>query len=248
MTTPPPSVDDAEWLEPEHLYHQVGSACEIDRPVFQGDVYHGVPLPVMPSTPPEPGKVLVDFVESMVMLVPHPCQCYHGDKLRPRLTVAPVTEVPHYDNFGPERAGAMDKFALPDLPVLLGGKETVASHVADFGRLVSIPNRYLHTSRRMACLSHLGLGLLAKRLLRFQIRMPSTLANTTAYTFRQWNESFVMQAWIRSNGGSLKGFSDWLRTPQVIPALDPVHPVVPGDYLDGALDVLIEEISGKRPE
>src|SRR5258708_4242769 len=165
MNVPAPAVGDVNWLEPEDLYLQVGAACEIDRPLFQGDVFIGVPLPSFPGTPPAPGKVTVDFTESLVMLLPHPCQCYNGDKLRPHLTVAPVTEIPNYDTFGPERDRAFDKFALPDLPVIRDGSECPVSHLASFGRLLTVPRDYLVTSQRIACLSHKGLGLLAKRLI-----------------------------------------------------------------------------------
>lgn len=239
-----PAVENVEWLEPEDLYLSTGANCPIDRPLFQGDVLTAVVLPQMPARPPEPGSVNVEFGRSTVMVVPHPCQCYHGDKLRPYITVAPVTEVPSYDNFGPNRSGAKDKFALPDLPVMIDGQLQVRSHVANFGRLVSIPQRYLSTTSRIACLSHKGLGLLAKRILQFQLRYPSELAQVMAYTQTQWQESWLMQAWVRTHG-SLKGYSDWVRGSHVIPALDPNNPVTPYDFLAGALDVLLEHVTGE---
>jgi len=72
------------------------------------------------------------------MVVRHPCQRYHGDKLRPYRTVAPVRQVTDFDNFGPDRSGTKDKFAL--------------------------------------------LGLLAKRVLGFQLRYPTTPAQAMVYT------------------------------------------------------------------
>jgi hypothetical protein len=242
MTLPAHAVEDTNWLEPEDLYLQAGSSCETDRPLFQGDVFTGVPLPSLPGKPPNFGKVSIDFTESLAMLLPHPCQCYNGDRLRPRLTVAPVTEVPNYENFGADRDRAYDKFALPDLPVMREGNETSISHVASFGRLVTVPKDYLSPSNRMACLSHKGLGLLAKRVIRFQLRMPTELTATMAYTASQWNEAFLMQAWVRTHG-TLEGFSNWMKSPMSIPSLDAYELVVPQEIVTGAVDVLLNEIA-----
>lgn len=242
MNLPAPAVEDTNWLEPEDLYLQAGSSCEIDRPLFQGDVFTGVPLPSLPKRPPAPGKVPIDFTESLAMLLPHPCQCYNGDSLRPRLTVAPVTEVLNYDNFGEDRDRAYDKFALPDLPVIREGKESRISHVASFGRLVTVPKDYLSPSSRLACLSHRGLGLLAKRVIRFQLRMPTELISTMAYTASQWNEAFLMQAWVRKHG-TLAGFSTWMQTPLTIWTINANEATVPQEVVTGALDILLEEIS-----
>ena len=242
MNLPAPANEDVNWLEPTDLYLSVGDSCEIDRPLFQGDVFTGVPLPSLPGAPPGAGRVPIDFTEWTVMLIPHPCQCYNGDKLRSHLTVAPVQEVPNYDTLGPERDRAFDKFALPDLPVTQEGDGQSISYLANFGRLLTVPREYLIPSRRIACLSHQGLGLLAKRLIRFQLRMPSRLSDTMAYTTNQWNEAFLMQAWVRKHL-TLKGYSRWLKTPCVIKALDEEQPLVPADYLTGALDVLIDAVT-----
>lgn len=117
------------------------------------------------------------------MLVPHPCQCYNGDNVRPYLTVAPVNLVENYENFGEDRRGAKDKFALPDLPFLdQRGSWQQGTHVADFGRLVSVPQKYFRSSSRVSCLSHQGLGLLSKRLSLFQLRHRLELAEAMAFT------------------------------------------------------------------
>lgn len=238
------AIEDANWLEPDQLYLAVAPDCDIDRPVFQGDVFCGVTLPQLPSAPVPPGEATVPFAESLCMVVPHPCQCYHGDKLRTRLTVAPLRQVPDYDNFGPNHTGAKDKFALPDLPVLQDGERVPTTHVADLGRLLTVGHRWLQPANRVACLSHRGLGLLAKRVLGFQLRFPTTLANTMAYTAAEWNEAFLMQAWVRREG-RLKGFTDWLRTEQVIPGVNGGRPIAPYQVREGALDVLLQIISGR---
>jgi hypothetical protein len=211
--------------------------------VFQGDVFAAVALPQLPNNPVPPGPAEVVFAETLCMVVPHPCQCYYGDKLRPRLTVAPVHQVGDYNNFRGDRSGAKDKFALPDLPIeKQGGSWTVASYVADLSRLTTVSNRWLDPTKRVACLSHPGLGLLAKRVLGFQLRYTATLANTMAYTAAEWNEAFLMQAWVRRHG-RLTGFSDWVRAPKVIPGVGGGEPVAPYDVRAGALDALLALIT-----
>ncbi|MDQ3342978.1 MAG: hypothetical protein M3524_05335 [Actinomycetota bacterium] len=240
------STADLNWLEPEHLYLQRVPDCEVDRPLFQGDVLAGVPLPVLPSSPPAEGKREVEFVNQLVMVVPHPCQCYNGDNPRPRLTVAPITEVADYATFGEERTGAKDKFALPDLPVPAeDGTWAVSSHVADLGRLTTVGKKYLKTTNRVACLSHEGLGLLAKRVLAFQLRFPVALGAAMTYTAGEWAESFLMQAWVRRHR-TLKGYSAWMHTPTLIPGVGSGQPVAPYAVRAGALDILLELISGVR--
>lgn len=240
----PAAVEDANWLEPQQLYLTVAPYCEIDRPVFQGDVFSRVSLPHLPSAPVPPGDASVPFIEGLCMVVPHPCQCYHGDKLRPRLTVAPVRQVPDYDNFGADYTGARDKFALPDLPVLTSGRHVPTTHVADLGRLLTVGRQWLEPASRVACLSHHGLGLLAKRVLGFQLRYPTTLANTMAFTAAEWNEAFLMQAWVRREG-RLKGFTDWLRTARVIPGVNGGRPIAPYEVRAGAVDALLVLITGE---
>ncbi len=220
---------------------------QIDRPLFQGDVFADIPILQLPTTPPASLDASAEFAYNpqLAMLVPHPCQCYNGDNLRPYLTVAPVSLVEDYATFGEDKKGAKDKFALPDLLVRnpASGEWEPRSHVANFGRLTSIPKKYFRESKRVSCLSHQGLGLLAKRLTTFQLRHEVELANAMAYTTEEWHEAKLMQAWVRKNG-KLKGFAAFLRTPIKIPGV--------GDGLtspyavrSGAVDVLLELITGE---
>lgn len=238
MTAIAPAVPDLDWLEPEDLYFTLGEDCKIERPIFQGDIITDVPLPLLPKAPPAQGIHGIEFVDSIVMVIPHPCQCYYGDKLRPSLTVAPVTQVLNFDNFGEDRTGKKDCFALPDL---YSWKGEEVSYVANFGKIQSVPNSYLVTSRRIACLSHMGLGLLSKRFIQFQSRVPSRLGDVMATTEKQWNEAFLMQAWVQKNG-KLKGFSSWMRGEVSIPSISNQSLIRPGDYLTSSLPELLEII------
>jgi hypothetical protein len=241
-----PAVADTNWLEPPELYLALSEECKIDRPIYQGDVFQDVTLPKLPKRSLTEPDDHLQTVQQSVMVVPHPCQCYYGDKLRPFLTVAPVKLVESYENFGDDRAGAKDKFALPDLPVQqVDGSWVEQSCVADFGRLISVPSNWLKPPKRVCCLTHRGLGLLAKRVLGFQLRdRTTTLYSAMAYVQAEWNESFLMQAWVRKYE-SLRGFTQWLRSPQLIKAIDAERAVVPADYRDGALDALLEAITGE---
>ncbi|MFD5652047.1 hypothetical protein [Streptomyces sp. NPDC127039] len=236
-----PAVPDLNWLEPEQLYFSVGHDCEIDRPLFQGDIFTDTLLPVLPRKPPGSGVQQVEFVESVVMIIPHPCQCYHGDNLRKFITVAPVAQVFGYENFGADRTGKKDAFALPDLFAWQDGNDGV-SYIADFGRIVSIPSSYLVLKSRIACLSHMGMGLLSKRFIAFQSRVSSRLGEVMTATQHQWNEAFLMQAWVQKYG-KLKGFSTWMRSEVMIPAISELAPVVPSDYVTSSTPDLIEMIS-----
>lgn len=236
-----PAVPDLHWLEPEQLYFSTGRDCEIDRPLFQGDIFTDTLLPLLPRKPPSPGFHEVEFIESVVMVVPHPCQCYHGDNLRKFITVAPVSQVLGYENFGADRTGKKDAFALPDLFSWRDGGEGV-SYIADFGRIVSIPSSYLSLENRIACLSHMGMGLLSKRFIAFQSRVPSRLGEVMAATQHQWNEAFLMQAWVRKHR-KLKGFSTWMRSEVVIPSINSEVAIVPSNYVTSSTSELLLEIS-----
>lgn len=243
MVAMEPAVPDLNWLEPEQLYFSVGRECEIDRPLFQGDVFTDTLLPLLPKKPPGPGSHEIEFVDSAVMVVPHPCQCYHGDNLRKFITVAPVAQVLSYQNFGPDRTGKKDAFALPDLFAWQDGDGGV-SYIADFGRIVSIPSSYLSLKSRIACLSHMGMGLLSKRFIAFQSRVSSRLGEVMAATQHQWNEAFLMQAWVQKHG-KLKGFSTWMRSEVMIPSIDELSPVIPSSYVTSSLSELLAEVSAE---
>lgn len=247
----PEALPDTNWLDPADLYFSCGAALRDsnnDRPIYQGDVFEGIPVPNLPKHAPAADSAEVTFKRGLAMVVPHPCQCYYGDKLRPYLTVAPVKGVENYDNFKPDRSGAKDKFALPDLPHSEDGVFLTGNFVADFGRLVTIPNRWIDITKRVACLSHQGLGLLGKRVLGFQLRdSTTTLSKAMAFTQEEWSESFLMQAWVRKNG-TLSGFTDWLKTEQVVSGLGDGRAVIPRDYRAAALDVLLAAITGHPVE
>jgi hypothetical protein len=246
MTLPLPAVADTNWLEPDELYLATGDSVEVDRPIYQGDVFTDVPIPELPTEQPEVDRLDAAVRRVPVMLVPHPCQCYHGDKLRAYLTVAPIKEVPNYDNFRPDKSGAKDKFALPDLPMRTSnGTWSTVTCVADFGRLISLPRRGFAIENRIANLTPKGLGLLAKRVIGFQVRYSHPLAQAMSFTTAEWHESFLMQAWVRKHG-SLSGYTNWAKTPISIPGLGtPGELTAPYEVRASANDALLELITNQ---
>jgi hypothetical protein len=234
-----PAVEDTNWLEPAELYLARGNGVEIDRPIYQGDVFTDVPLPELPTEIPLGELIELPVRPRLVMIVPHPCRCYHGDRLRDRLTVAPVEIAASYHEFRPDSSGWTDRFGLPELL----DHSDKGGHVANFGQLVSLPTTWLNLNSRIACLSHKGLGLLAKRVLGFQLRCPVDLASAMTYTAGEWTEALLMQAWVRKHL-TLAGYSKWLKTPLVINGVNGGQPIAPRDLRESGLDVLLTEITG----
>lgn len=239
MTAFAPAVDDTDWLSPSELYHCRGEAVERTRPIYQGDVFANVPWPMLSSDPPITGPSLVEFETRTVLVLPHPCQCYKGDELRNLLTVAPVVELENWSYFGSGSRKGKDRFGLPDLHGIPGSK-----HAADFSALLSIPSRWLALDSRIACLSWKGYGLLAKRILGFQLRADYPLSDTMRYTSGEWNESFAMQAWVERHG-SLTGYTAWMWTETHLTGVGPGDVLIkPYEIRESALDVLLAAISG----
>ena len=241
------AVEDGNWLEPAALYLGRGYRISPKRPVFQGDVFDDVPLPSFPSQPPSGGSGEVEWVPQLVMVVPHPCQCYNGDKLRDFLTVAPVKLAQHYSDFGQDLSGDKDKFPLPDLVVYNTSDDPIdvqpsESYVASFGQMVSLPSSYLDRDRRIACLSHKGLGFLAKRVLSFQLRGDFSITSAQTYTAGQWQEAHLMEVWEHEHG-SLDGYTNWLQKDIVQHPLDQEVTIRRAELLEGRPDLLMEMLT-----
>jgi hypothetical protein len=65
-----------------------------------------------------------------------------------------------------------------------------------------------------------------------------------AATQHQWNEAFLMQAWVQKHG-KLKGFSTWMRSEVVIPSISELASVIPSHYVTSSMPELIEVISAE---
>lgn len=244
------AIRNEKWLEPPDLYSCPGFEIARTRPIFQGDVFEGVHLPELPPLPPFEDRVEIPWCACAVMVLPHPCECYHGDSLRPWLTVAPVRLAENYGDFGHDLTGGKDKFPLPDL-MLFNTKGTQystsvrpsESYVAAFGQMVSIPSTYLDRQRRIASLTHKGLGLLAMRILSFQLRANFSISQTLTYTADQWAEADLMQAWVEKNG-ILGGYTQWLKKDVIPHPLAPSRSIRRDELLASRPDILMEMLNG----
>lgn len=213
------AIKEDRWVEGSELYLHNAGSVPLNRPIYQGDVFAGVPLPEFTDTTPP----VVELQESLVMVVPHPCQCYHGDGLRPKLTVAPVRLVENYSDFGDDMTGQKDKFPLTDLQIRTASElsalptegETTPpvpsqSHVAALGELASVPSNLLTPADRVASLSHKGIGFLIVRILGFQTRETKlSITKAMTYVTKEWEEALVMSAWVDKHR-TLDGFTKWI--------------------------------------
>lgn len=245
------AIKDGNWLEPSALYHHLGQEIPETRPIFQGDVFTNVPLPVLPANPMSEELANFEMKTQTAMVIPHPCQCYHGDRLREFLTVAPVSLAESYGDFGPDMSGGKDKFPLPDLMLHKNNGTSrvkpAQSYVAAFGRMVSVPSTYLNVGNRIACLSHKGLGFLAKRVLSFQIRSDIAITAAMSFTAEQWAEADLMQSWV-STRGRLDGYTTWLKGEEITHPLDSSRRIRRDALLSSRPDLLMGMLTGQTVE
>jgi len=193
---------DGPWKLPAgDLYmHHDGELPSEARPLCPGDVFEDIPLPGITGDTPEVGEL--DLIPQRVMLLPHPCQNYHGDVLRQFLVVAPVREVPPNKAFR-SKGGDWGKFPLLGL---VDGTDMYC----DLARACSIPSSWLGTGKRSACLSLEGIALLSRRLMVCFTRWKPTHENVRAELVPQWLDLIVWTAWFEGHGQH-EGYEDWKR-------------------------------------
>jgi hypothetical protein len=214
----------------DRYYHAHGRDVDPNRPHFQGDVFEDLPLPLLPIDPPDK-EVATRYEPQLAILIPHPCQSHKGDALKEHLTVAPVTLKAPGEFLSGDWSQPYARFPLPDLV----GTDL---YWADLNRLVSIPCGWIESSKRIACLSHLGVALLNKRLMMFQSRVPVPVDNLMAELMEQWVEADVCTEWRRITG-TPKGFDKYMKTEKLIAGLEQA----PRRLLIGRPEVIVDDIS-----
>lgn len=226
-------IPDTWRIDPDEFWHYRGNPPPV-RPLFQGDVFEDVPLPTLPPQPPEPGMVETRYVQQRAMLLPHPCQCHKGDTVRPRLVVAPVELVPQGEGF---RSGFASHWPYFPLEGLDGDSKV---YRADLALVQTVPSAYLSPEQgRIACLSEIGVGLLMKRLLKFQTRVDHALGDVVASFHDDWVDAEIWQVW-RETRGTAAGYEKWKNTEQTIQGLP--EPVIPKHMLVGRTSQLIDHL------
>lgn len=220
----------------EDLYLARGEAVSDHRPYFQGDVFRDVPLPALPDEPPQ-SSAEIDFPRRLVMLLPHPCGCHRGDSLRPRLTVAPLEELP---------GGARSDFTSVDwktnrlfpLPALGDGPRVAAM----LETLQWVPSSWLKSERRIACLSLRGVSLLNARLLKQMTRLDESVENIMASLQHQWADAQLWGVWRETTGGPA-GYEAWKKTEVDVPGVGRLRP---NDVIPGRVPSLIDVLRGTQ--
>ncbi len=172
-----------------------GHAIDVCRPLFQGDVFVGVPLAGVPFTgthqPDGDGEALADAV----MLVGHPCSMVSGAEILPYQEVARVrpTKPVSYDRYDD---GRFEEFFLPCLDLA----RTAVHYSACLHERTLVPTEQLRLGNRVAALSLTGVVALQQRLTHESSRVKvdlNTLLQATAPRFhenqlaQEWNSRFV---------------------------------------------------------
>jgi len=227
---------DQEWtpLQPAELYLVRGDPVPSARPFFQGDIFRDVPVPYVERS--ADGSLSAHVYTNTVMVMPHPCSCYHGDDLRPRLTVASIEPVPTGQRITSVQWRTLNYFPLPEVRDSQDG-------LADIGELATVPTDALPAERRIACLSLIGVAWLHKRILKYTTRRRWLISNLEAELLAQWEDVEVWQSWIRAKG-TPQGYESWKRS---IVTVAGVGDVKPQDVIPGRTPHLIAHLEGVAP-
>jgi hypothetical protein len=234
----PPNSDPDAWqaIPVADLYLRRGDPISERRPYFQGDVFRGVSLPDLPSEMPS-GTASIDFNERLVMLLPHPCSCYAGDRLRDSLSVSPVHHPAVNRDLNRTDWTTTAKFPAPGVYGDRGGW-------VDLTSVHTIPTAWLPTARRVASLTLLGVSWLHKRVLKYMTRLSWPVDNIGAQLKEQWDDVALWEVWSEVRGG-LDGYEKWKKQQITIPWLGDV---VPKQLIPGRTEHLMAFLRDTEPE
>ncbi len=160
----------------EELYLDRG---EIDpyRPVCQGDVFPALAIPGRD----EP---------CMAMVLSHPCAMRAGPRLRPRITVVPVTPFRRVP-LGEWQSQHYRTMPLPDL----GVDPDAAAHAAMLEEPATISSDLLDPARRVAPLTDKGIMLLQQRYIHNHSRFVAPLPVLQEVSAAVLEEVELQESW-----------------------------------------------------
>lgn len=153
-------------IDAEDLYEERG-AVSYARPLLQGDVFAGVPVPGLST------EALT------VQIVTHPCSMRRGTDLNDRIQVVPVETYQRVSDWG----GHVRVMPLPDL------LEDGGYHAAKFVDLSAAAAGELTVDKRIASLSQRGILVLQQRLV-----MHSTRVDMSVAVFREQSAPVLAEA------------------------------------------------------
>jgi hypothetical protein len=163
------------------LYRARGDEVAPHRPVFTGDVFVKVPC-----------HGLAESKTKTVMIVHHPCALRsNGVDLHPRLAVHEVRQ--HRAIQADRWEGYLNMMPLPDLdPSVTSGRRHRAA-IFDAPGLVSADD--LDPSKRIACLSPVGVNLLLQRWVHFTSRVVVPTYELENVTSAAYAEADLIEEW-----------------------------------------------------
>src|SRR3990170_1802145 len=175
----------------------------LHRPVFQGDLFEGVPIVKARAgdVPPESDpKLSTD--RRVAMVIGYPCDIYDHGRLIKVQTVATLREgsklgVPE------DWDGAYHSCPLAD-PFDDGVLWAV-----DFLALSPVDRAYFEPQRRIASLSEIGLAHLRQRLVLYATRLRIPVEEVLASGQSLWDEIGLWDSWCAAKNPP-EGFAAWL--------------------------------------
>ena len=169
-----------------------GSAVDPYRPIFQGDVFVGVPLDAVPLTDDRRDPALGEdaSLSDAVMLVGHPCSMVAGSTVLPHQEVVRVrpTRPAHFNEYD---KGRFEEFFLPYL-------DLARPHVhysACLHERALVPTAVLALDHRVAALSLTGVVALQQRITNESSRVRLTERILREATWPQWHENELASEW-----------------------------------------------------
>lgn len=177
------------------LYEARADEVTIARPILQGDVFKDVSLPGL------------DDGSNCAIVLSHACSMRQGTKLRDRITMARVEQASEQLSLSewPRKF-----FYVMPLPELTGSEDNDYSYRADFNQVTSVRSETLERSKRIACLSDLGLQLMLQRQVYHYTRVYIDLPTIHRELASVLTEIELCQDWVEEaleandeTGGSL---------------------------------------------
>jgi hypothetical protein len=170
-----PGTDEAP--EFSSLYRARGDEVGLQRPIFTGDVFFGVP-------------VIGEAAPRDVIVLQHPCVIRRGVELAPKLLVAEIAVDPA---LAPSRwpLGHYRKMPLPELQIEHGSKH----YSAFFERHQLAMREDLDLTLRTALMSQRGVNLLMQRWVHHNSRVIVPTQNYQEVTGAQYEEADIIEEW-----------------------------------------------------
>lgn len=187
------------YNDPGELYRARGEDVNPNRPLFTGDVFEDVPVPSTQDN-------------GMALILAHPCSFRVGEgRLADRVLVAAVHQTPK-QGANVWKRGFLDRMPLPDLD----GPGFWAAYFEETGRAVTDD---LLATKRLACLSEVGVNMLQQRLTCHltRVEVPThQFSQAFSHTYEEadlledWTDTLNRAGWSQAEAASI--FETFIRS------------------------------------